>query len=162
MAAHAYDRFRGRVMFPILDRRGQAIAFGGRILDQGEPKYLELAGDAALPQGPRALWPAATRQKTARETNEIIVVEGYMDVIALAQAGISNAVAPLGTALTEEQIDLLWRVAQEPILCFDGDDAGQRAAARAAGPGRLPLLKPGFRCGSPGCRRARPGFPGPG
>ncbi|WP_119302679.1 DNA primase [Dongia deserti] len=139
---HAYDRFRGRVMFPILDRRGQAIAFGGRILDQGEPKYLNSPETPLFHKG-RVLYGLSHAQKTARETNEIIVVEGYMDVIALAQAGISNAVAPLGTALTEEQIALLWRMAQEPILCFDGDNAGQRAAARAADRA-IPLLKPGL------------------
>ncbi len=140
--SHAYDRFRGRVMFPILDRRGQAIAFGGRILDQGEPKYLNSPETPLFHKG-RVLYGLSHAQKTARETNEIIVVEGYMDVIALAQAGISNAVAPLGTALTEEQIALLWRMAQEPILCFDGDNAGQRAAARAADRA-IPLLKPGL------------------
>ena len=138
----SYDRFRGRVMFPILDRRGQAIAFGGRILDQGEPKYLNSPETPLFHKG-RVLYGLSHAQKTARETNEIIVVEGYMDVIALAQAGISNAVAPLGTALTEEQIALLWRMAEEPILCFDGDNAGQRAAARAADRA-IPLLKPGL------------------
>jgi DNA primase len=135
-----FDRFRGRVMFPILDRRGQAIAFGGRILDQGEPKYLNSPETPLFHKG-RVLYGLSHAQKTARETNEIIVVEGYMDVIALTQAGISNAVAPLGTALTEDQIALLWRIAQEPILCFDGDNAGQRAAARAADRA-IPLLKP--------------------
>ena len=138
----SYDRFRGRVMFPILDRRGQAIAFGGRILDQGEPKYLNSPETPLFHKG-RVLYGLSHAQKTAREINEIIVVEGYMDVIALAQAGISNAVAPLGTALTEDQIALLWRMAQEPILCFDGDNAGQRAAARAADRA-IPLLKPGL------------------
>jgi DNA primase len=138
----SFDRFRGRVMFPILDRRGEAIAFGGRILDQGEPKYLN-SPETPLFQKGRVLYGLSHAQKTARETNEIIVVEGYMDVIALAQAGISNAVAPLGTALTEEQITLLWRMAEEPILCFDGDNAGQRAAARAA-ERAIPLLKPGL------------------
>ncbi|MEZ5829806.1 MAG: DNA primase [Dongiaceae bacterium] len=137
-----FDRFRGRVMFPILDRRGQAIAFGGRILDHGEPKYLNSPETPLFHKG-RVLYGLSHAQKTARETNEIIVVEGYMDVIALAQAGISNAVAPLGTALTEEQIALLWRMAQEPVLCFDGDNAGQRAAARAADRA-IPLLKPGL------------------
>jgi DNA primase len=141
-ADRPYDRFRGRVMFPILDRRGQAIAFGGRILDQGEPKYLNSPETPLFHKG-RVLYGLSHAQKTARETNEIIVVEGYMDVIALAQAGISNAVAPLGTALTEEQIALLWRMVQEPILCFDGDNAGQRAAARAADRA-IPLLKPGL------------------
>jgi DNA primase len=137
-----YDRFRGRVMFPILDRRGQAIAFGGRILDQGEPKYLNSPETPLFHKG-RVLYGLSHAQKVAREKNEIIVVEGYMDVIGLAQAGIGNAVAPLGTALTEDQIELLWRMAQEPILCFDGDNAGQRAAARAADRA-MPLLKPGL------------------
>ena len=137
-----FDRFRGRVMFPILDRKGQAIAFGGRILDQGEPKYLNSPETPLFHKG-RVLYGLNHAQKTARETNEIIVVEGYMDVIALAQAGVSNAVAPLGTALTEDQIALLWRMAQEPVLCFDGDNAGQRAAARAADRA-IPLLKPGL------------------
>lgn len=137
-----YDRFRGRVMFPILDRRGQAIAFGGRILDQGEPKYLNSPETPLFHKG-RVLYGLSHAQKVAREKNEIIVVEGYMDVIGLAQAGIANAVAPLGTALTEDQIELLWRMAQEPILCFDGDNAGQRAAARAA-ERAIPLLKPGL------------------
>jgi len=139
---HSYDRFRGRVMFPILDRRGQAIAFGGRIIADGEPKYLNSPETPLFHKG-RVLYGLSHAQKVAREKNEIIVVEGYMDVIALAQAGIGNAVAPLGTALTEEQIELLWRVAQEPILCFDGDNAGQRAAARAADRA-VPLLKPGL------------------
>jgi DNA primase len=141
-SGHSYDRFRGRVMFPILDRKGQAIAFGGRILDQGEPKYLNSPETPLFHKG-RVLYGLSHAQKVAREKNEIIVVEGYMDVITLAQAGIGNAVAPLGTALTEEQIELLWRMAQEPILCFDGDNAGQRAAARAADRA-IPLLKPGM------------------
>ena len=99
-----FDRFRGRVMFPILDRKGQAIAFGGRILDQGEPKYLN-SPETPLFHKSRVLYGLSHAQKTARETNEIIVVEGYMDVIALAQAGISNAVAPLGTALRSAATD---------------------------------------------------------
>ncbi|HAK62037.1 MAG TPA: DNA primase, partial [Alphaproteobacteria bacterium] len=139
---HSYDRFRGRVMFPILDRRGQAIAFGGRIIGDGEPKYLNSPETPLFHKG-RVLYGLSHAQKVAREKNEIIVVEGYMDVIGLAQAGIANAVAPLGTALTEDQIELLWRMAQEPILCFDGDNAGQRAAARAA-ERAIPLLKPGL------------------
>jgi DNA primase len=114
-------------MFPILDGKGQAIAFGGRILDQGEPKYLNSPETPLFHKG-RVLYGLNHAQKTARETNEIIVVEGYMDVIALAQAGISNAVARRSAPpLTEDQLALLWRMAQEPILCFDGDNAGQRA-----------------------------------
>lgn len=139
---HSYDRFRGRVMFPILDRRGQVIAFGGRIVGEGDPKYLNSPETPLFHKG-RNLYGLSHAQKPAREKNEIIVVEGYMDVISLAQAGFANVVAPLGTALTEDQIELLWRVAQEPIVCFDGDNAGQRAAARAA-ERALPILKPGL------------------
>jgi DNA primase len=138
----SYDRFRGRVMFPIFDRRGQPIAFGGRIIGEGEPKYLNSPETPLFHKG-RNLYGLSHATKTARENNEIIVVEGYMDVISLVQAGFANVVAPLGTALTEEQIELLWKVAEEPVLCFDGDAAGQRAAARAA-ERALPILKPGF------------------
>lgn len=137
----AYDRFRGRVMFPITDRRGRVIAFGGRILDDGQPKYLNSPETPLFHKG-RVLYGLAQALKAARDAGEVVVAEGYMDVIAMAQAGITQAVAPLGTALTEEQILELWRLAPEPILCFDGDAAGQRAAARAA-ERALPLLKPG-------------------
>ncbi|TXH37235.1 MAG: DNA primase [Rhodospirillaceae bacterium] len=137
-----YDRFRGRVMFPILDRRGQVIAFGGRILTDEKPKYLNSPETPLFHKG-RVLYNLSLAQKPARDKNEIIVAEGYMDVIALAQAGFPQAVAPLGTALTEDQIGLLWRLAPEPLLCFDGDVAGQKAAARAADR-VLPILKPGL------------------
>jgi DNA primase len=137
-----YDRFRGRVMFPITDRRGGVIAFGGRIMGDGEPKYLNSPETALFHKG-RVLYGLIHALSTARKTGQLIVTEGYMDVIALAQAGIETAVAPLGTALTEEQIGELWRVAPEPILCFDGDKAGRNAASRAA-ERALPLLKPGF------------------
>ncbi len=137
---HPYDRFRGRVMFPILDRRGQVIAFGGRALGEEQPKYLNSPETPLFHKG-RTLYGLSLARKSARDRDEIIVVEGYMDVIALAEAGLPNTVAPLGTALTEEQMELLWRHASEPILCFDGDDAGQRAAERAA-ERALPLLKP--------------------
>jgi DNA primase len=136
-----YDRFRGRVMFPITDRRGRVIAFGGRILGDGEPKYLNSPETPLFHKG-RTLYGLAQALKAAREKDEIIVAEGYMDVIALAQAGFAQSVAPLGTALTEEQMVELWRLAPEPVLCFDGDAAGERAAARAADRA-LPLLKPG-------------------
>jgi DNA primase len=139
---HSYDRFRGRVMFPILDRRGQVIAFGGRIIGDGEPKYLNSPETPLFHKG-RNLYGLNLAQKSARDSNQIVVVEGYMDVISLAQAGFSNVVAPLGTALTEDQIEILWRLAEEPTLCFDGDAAGQRAAARA-GERALPILKPGL------------------
>jgi len=137
-----YDRFRGRVIFPILDRRGQVIAFGGRILTDEKPKYLNSPETPLFHKG-RVLYGLSHAQKAARDKNEVIATEGYMDVIALAQAGFPQAVAPLGTALTEEQIDLLWRLVPEPILCFDGDAAGQKAAARAADR-VLPILKPGL------------------
>ncbi len=136
-----YDRFRARVMFPITDRRGRVIAFGGRILDDGQPKYLNSPETPLFHKG-RVLYGLAQALKAARDAAEVVVAEGYMDVIALAQAGLTQAVAPLGTALTEEQMGELWRLAPEPILCFDGDAAGQRAAARAA-ERALPLLKPG-------------------
>jgi DNA primase len=136
-----YDRFRGRVMFPITDRRGRVIAFGGRILEQGEPKYLNSPETPLFHKG-RTLYGLAPASRAAREGGEIVVCEGYMDVIALAEAGFAGAVAPLGTALTEGQIAELWRLAPEPILCFDGDAAGQRAAGRAV-ERALPLLQPG-------------------
>ena len=136
-----YDRFRGRVMFPIADRGGRVIAFGGRILGDGQPKYLN-SPDTPLFNKGRVLYGLAAAREAIHKAGEAIVVEGYMDVIALHQAGIRTAVAPLGTALTEQQIELLWRVAPEPILCFDGDNAGRRAAQRAA-ERALPMLKPG-------------------
>ncbi len=138
----AYDRFRGRLIFPITDRRGRVIAFGGRILDQGEPKYLNSPETALFHKG-KVLYGLATAMSAARKTSRLIVAEGYMDVIALAQAGLENTVAPLGTALSEDQIMELWRLVPEPVLCFDGDAAGQRAAARAA-EHALPILKPGY------------------
>ena len=128
-----YDRFRGRVIFPITDVRGQVIAFGGRGLQpDAKPKYLN-SNDTELFHKGRVLY----RYKDAREafgsTNEggLIVTEGYMDAIAMAEAGIGHAVAPLGTALTEDQLGLLWRAGPEPVLCFDGDAAGLRAAYRS-------------------------------
>ncbi len=136
------DRFRGRIMFPITDRGGRVVAFGGRVVGQGEPKYLNSPETPLFHKG-RMLYGLAQARAAAQERGEIVVVEGYMDVIALAQAGLPQAVAPLGTALTEEQIGLLWRLAPEPILCFDGDAAGQRAAARAL-ERALPLLRPGL------------------
>ena len=138
----SYDRFRGRVMFPIADAKGRIIAFGGRTLGDEKPKYLNSPETPLFSKG-RQLYNLNQAQKPAREQSEIVVVEGYMDVIALAEAGFPQAVAPLGTALTEAQIELLWRLAPEPILCFDGDAAGQKAAARAVERG-MPILKPGL------------------
>lgn len=138
----SYDRFRNRVMFPIGDRRGRIIAFGGRALDPDAPaKYLNSPETPLFHKG-HNLYNHAIAREAAREAGTVIVVEGYMDVIALAQAGINHAVAPLGTALTEDQITLLWRMSAEPILCFDGDNAGIRAAMRAADRA-LPMLEPG-------------------
>jgi DNA primase len=136
-----YDRFRGRLMIPIRDARGRTIAFGGRIIGEGEPKYLNSPETPLFDKG-RTLFNLDRAAPASRKADRIIVVEGYMDVIALSQTGIDEAVAPLGTALTESQIERLWRLADVPILCFDGDSAGQKAAIRAA-IRALPLIAPG-------------------
>ncbi|GMN01561.1 DNA primase [Erythrobacter sp. MTPC3] len=137
-----YDRFRGRVMLPIQDARGRVIAFGGRILADrdGVAKYLNSPDTPLFDKG-RTLYNHHRAAPASRQTGRIVVVEGYMDVIALAQAGIPDAVAPLGTALTEMQLEMLWRMVEVPVLCFDGDKAGQRAAMRAIGRA-LPMLAP--------------------
>ena len=135
-----YDRFRGRLMIPICDPRGRVIAFGGRILGSGEPKYLNSPDTPLFDKG-RTLYNLDKAGPESRKTGRTIVVEGYMDVIALAQAGIGDAVAPLGTALTEHQLERLWRMTDSPLLCFDGDSAGQKAAIRAIGRA-LPALAP--------------------
>jgi len=136
-----YDRFRGRLMIPIRDARGRVIAFGGRVIGQGEPKYLNSPDTPLFDKG-RTLYNLDRAAPASRKSGRIIVVEGYMDVIALAQAGFGEAVAPLGTALTEHQLERLWRLSDVPILCFDGDSAGQKAAIRAA-LRALPGLAPG-------------------
>lgn len=136
-----FDYFRNRVMFPIGDRGGRIIAFGGRVIGDGQPKYLNSPETPLFAKG-RTLYGWAAARAAAARDETAIVAEGYMDVIALQRAGFGTAVAPLGTALTESQIEELWRLAPEPILCFDGDAAGQRAAARALDRA-LPLLKPG-------------------
>jgi DNA primase len=138
-----YDRFRGRLMLPIEDARGRIIAFGGRILDSATsdaPKYLNSPDTPLFDKG-RTLYNLHRAGPAARRSGRLIVVEGYMDVIALAAAGIEETVAPLGTALTERQLELLWRLVEVPVLCFDGDAAGQRAAMRAVSRA-LPLLRP--------------------
>ena len=137
-----YDRFRGRVMLPIQDARGRVIAFGGRILDKrdGVAKYLNSPDTDLFDKG-RTLYNLHRAAPAARQSGRVVVVEGYMDVIALANAGIADAVAPLGTALTEMQLELLWRMVEVPVLCCDGDAAGQRAAMRAI-TRALPLLAP--------------------
>lgn len=136
----SYDRFRGRLMIPIRDPRGRVIAFGGRILGSGEPKYLNSPDTPLFDKG-RTLYNLDKAGPESRQSGRVIVVEGYMDVIALAQAGIGDVVAPLGTALTEHQLERMWRMTSTPILCFDGDAAGQKAAVRAIGRA-MPALAP--------------------
>lgn len=136
-----YDRFRGRLMIPIKDARGRVIGFGGRIIGDGEPKYLNSPETPLFDKG-RSLYNLDRAAAASRKAGRVIAVEGYMDVIALAQAGFGEAVAPLGTAMTEHQLDRLWRMADIPYLSFDGDNAGQKAAIRAAHRA-LPLLQPG-------------------
>jgi len=137
-----FDLFFNRVMFPIRDRRGRTISFGGRIMGDGQPKYVN-GPETALFSKRRTLYGLDLAREAVRRAqgNTLVVVEGYMDVIALGQAGFDAAVAPLGTALTEEQLSEIWRLAPAPVLCFDGDAAGARAAARAAELA-LPMLAP--------------------
>jgi DNA primase len=137
-----YDRFRNRVMFPITDFRGRIVAFGGRALTPDVPaKYLN-SPETPIFQKRLVLYNGMDARKAARDGKPVIVVEGYLDVIASVMAGFEGAVAPMGTALTEEHVQQLWRMADTPVLCFDGDAAGLRAAERAAGL-VLPLLQPG-------------------
>lgn len=140
-----YDFFRGRVMFPIADSRDRVIGFGGRTLGDGQPKYINSPESDVFRKG-RTLYNLAGARRAARDAGGVIVAEGYMDVIAFARAGVDYAVAPLGTAVTEDQLDALWRLAAEPVLCLDGDTAGRRAAARAA-ERALPGLAPGRSLG---------------
>lgn len=138
----AYDRFRERLIFPIRDPRGRVIAFGGRALsDAMKAKYVNSPETPLFHKG-FVLFNAGPARQAAHDLGTVIAVEGYMDVIALAQAGFPNAVAPLGTALTGDQVKMLWRMAEEPVLCFDGDEAGRKAAYRAVDT-VLPLLEPG-------------------
>ena len=137
-----YDRFRDRIMFPISDWRGRVIAFGGRALEKEiSAKYLNSPETPLFHKG-ATLYNIAAARKAAHDGARVIAVEGYVDVIAMVMAGYEGTVAPLGTALTAEQLALMWRLNDEPILCFDGDDAGRRAAYRALDIA-LPLLKPG-------------------
>jgi len=135
-----YDRFRGRLMIPIRDQRGRVIAFGGRILGEGEPKYLNSPDTPLFDKG-RTLYNIDCASPASRAAKRLIVVEGYMDIIALDRAGISEVVAPNGTAVTEPQLERMWRLDPSPILCFDGDSAGRKAAIRAA-LRALPLIGP--------------------
>lgn len=137
-----YDRFRDRVMFPITDIRNRVIAFGGRALEKDVPaKYLNSPETPLFHKGDNLYNLSSARQATHNGA-PLIVVEGYVDVIAMVTSGFGGAVAPLGTALTENQLALIWKMADEPILCFDGDRAGRKAAYRAADLA-LPHLKPG-------------------
>ncbi len=141
----AYSFFRHRVMFPVADRRGRVVAFGGRLLHGDGPKYINSAETPIFHKG-KTLYGLSRARQAVTDGAPVVVVEGYMDVIALAKAGFGGAVAPLGTALTEQQIETLWRLfppgtERVPVLCFDGDAAGRRAAARAAAR-ILPLLVP--------------------
>ena len=138
-----YDRFRGRVMFPIKGSRERVIAFGGRALDpNARAKYLNSPETPLFHKSNVLYRYDAARKAAAADKAPLIVCEGYMDVIALWGAGVRNAVAPLGTALTEDQLQMLWRASEEPILCFDGDKAGVGAAHRSVDRA-LPLLAPG-------------------
>ena len=137
-----YEMFRHRLMFPITDNRGQVIAFGARALtDDQQPKYLNSA-ESPIFQKKHVLYGMDLAWVAVRQGLPLVVAEGYMDVIAIHQSGVAAAVAPLGTALTEEQIKLLWRMDDQPILCFDGDVAGKSAALKAL-IRSLPLLEPG-------------------
>ncbi len=136
----AWELFFNRVMFPIRDRRGRVISFGGRILGDGQPKYVN-GPETPVFSKRQTLFGLDLAREAARKGVAVVAVEGYMDVIALHQAGFEAAVAPLGTALTAEQLGELWRLSPAPVLCFDGDAAGGRAAARAAELA-LPLLGP--------------------
>lgn len=137
-----YDRFRDRIIFPITDQRGRIIGFGGRILDQGEPKYLNSPENAVFHKGYELYGLYETKQ-ALRKIERIIVVEGYMDVVALAQHGINYAVASLGTATTTEQIQKTFRTTHEIIFCYDGDNAGKKAAWRAL-ENTLPVIRDGM------------------
>ncbi|MBT8063297.1 MAG: DNA primase, partial [Gammaproteobacteria bacterium] len=125
-----YDMFRGRIMFPIRDTRGRVIAFGGRILGEGEPKYLNSPESPLFHKG-KELYGLYEARQALRDISTLLVVEGYMDVIGLAQHGIHNAVATLGTACTEAHLDRLFRISENVVFCFDGDRAGRKAAWRA-------------------------------
>jgi DNA primase len=136
-----YDRFRDRVMFPIEDHRGRIVAFGGRVIDKGEPKYLNSPETPLFHKG-RELYGLFHARDAIKRENRVLVVEGYMDVVALAQFGIDFAVATLGTATTRDHLERLFRHAPEVIFCFDGDRAGREAAWRALD-NALPVLREG-------------------
>ncbi len=137
-----YDRFRGRLIIPIADLRDKVIAFGGRALaPDAKPKYLNSPETPIFHKGGQ-LFNAFRARKAAHDTGQIVVVEGYMDVVAMVRGGVDHAVAPLGTALTESQLAMLWRMSPEPTICLDGDSAGQKAALRTADLA-MPHIQPG-------------------
>jgi len=136
-----YDRFRDRITFPIHDSRGRIVGFGARIVDAGEPKYLNSPETPVFQKG-RELYGLWRARRAGRSPVRLLVVEGYMDVVALAQSGIGHAVATLGTAATEVQIQRMFRAVSDVVFCFDGDEAGRRAAWRAA-ENTLPSMKAG-------------------
>ncbi len=138
-----YDRFRDRIMFPIRDRRGRVIGFGGRVLGEGEPKYLNSPETPVFHKG-RELFGLYEARQALRRIERLLVVEGYMDVVALAQFGIRDAVATLGTATTPEHLEAIFRTTSEAVFCFDGDRAGRDAAWKALET-VLPLLREGRR-----------------
>jgi len=140
-SGRTYDKFRQRIIFPIHDQRGRVIAFGGRILGEGEPKYLNSPETPVFHKG-QELYGLHLARDAIHKQNRVIVVEGYMDVIALAQAGIENTVAALGTATTPDHIERLFRLCDEIIFCFDGDRAGRQAAWRAL-ENTLPAMRDG-------------------
>jgi DNA primase len=149
-----YDRFRDRVMFPITDLRGRVIAFGGRALEKDvAAKYLNSPETPLFHKGDN-LYNLSSARLATHNGAPLVVVEGYVDVIAMVTVGFAGSVAPLGTALTENQLALLWKMADEPILCFDGDKAGQKAAFRAPS-WRCRISNPARVLGSRCCRRAR-------
>ncbi|VAW63259.1 DNA primase, partial [hydrothermal vent metagenome] len=138
-----YDRFRDRIMFPIRDRRGRVIGFGGRILDKGEPKYLNSPETPVFHKG-EELYGLYEARQAIKNLAQIVIVEGYMDVVALAQHGIRYAVATLGTATSGTQISKLFRIVPELVFCYDGDAAGRKAAWRAL-ENSLPVLRDGVQ-----------------
>lgn len=137
-----HDFFRNRVMIPIMDKRGKVIAFGGRVMDGSQPKYLN-SPETPVFNKRRILYNLNYARECGYDAKRLIICEGYMDVIAMDKYGIGYAVAPLGTALTEDQIQEAWKVVNEPICCFDGDTAGIRAAVRSVDR-VLPILRPGY------------------
>ena len=148
-----YDRFRDRITFPIHDSRGRVAGFGARIIDSGEPKYLNSPETPVFRKG-RELYGLWRARRAGRSPARLLVVEGYMDVVALAQSGIDCAVATLGTAATETHIQRLFRAVNDIVFCFDGDEAGRRAAWRAV-ENALPALKAGRQAAVPVPSRRR-------